>query len=278
MKSGPRTAAGRRSPWRRPRPRPPGRPGAGRAGMQISTSSVALLVLLGEQASRSALRRALLLAWRARGRACAPTPARARAALLARRLLLLLLRQPLLLLLEPGRVVALPGDALRRGRARGSSRRRCRGSSGRGSRRRRCPEYSCRCRSSQATDSASRWLVGSSRSSRSGCCEQQLAQGDAPALAAGEGRHVGVARRAAHGVHGDLELAVEVPGVGGARSRPGPRPARRAASPSRRARALAEPRVDLLEPARAGPPSRRRPPRRCRGRPGSGRGRGSCGR
>ena len=51
--------------------------------------------------------------------------------LLALALRLLLLRQTLLLLLEPGGVVALPRDALRRDRARGSIRRRCRGSSDR---------------------------------------------------------------------------------------------------------------------------------------------------
>ena len=44
----------------------------------------------------------------------------------------LLLREALLLLLEPGGVVALERDARGRGRARGSSRRRCRGSSDRG--------------------------------------------------------------------------------------------------------------------------------------------------
>ena len=77
------------------------------------------------------------------------------------------------------------------------------------------PGYSCRVRSSQATDSASRWLVGSSSSSRSGLDEQQPAQRDAAALAAREGRDVGVARRQAQRVHGDLEGAVEVPGAGG---------------------------------------------------------------
>ena len=48
-----------------------------------------------------------------------------------------------------------------------------------------------------------------------GLLEQELAQRDAAALAAGERRHVGVRRRQAQGVHGDLEVAVEVPGVGG---------------------------------------------------------------
>ena len=48
-----------------------------------------------------------------------------------------------------------------------------------------------------------------------GLLEQQLAQRDAAALTTGEHRDVGVRRRAAQGVHGLLELGVEVPGVGG---------------------------------------------------------------
>ena len=56
--------------------------------------------------------------------------------------------------------------------------------------------------------------MGSSSSSRSGLRQQQPAQRDAAALAAGQGRDVGVARRAAQRVHGDLDVALEVPGVG----------------------------------------------------------------
>ncbi len=48
-----------------------------------------------------------------------------------------------------------------------------------------------------------------------GLLQQNLAQGDAPPLAAGELRHVGVARRQVHRVHGDFDLAVELPGVHG---------------------------------------------------------------
>ena len=77
------------------------------------------------------------------------------------------------------------------------------------------PLYSSRCLSSQATDSASRWLVGSSSSSRSGALEQQPAERDAAALAAGELGDVGVARRQAQRVHRRVEHRVEVPGVGG---------------------------------------------------------------
>ena len=45
--------------------------------------------------------------------------------------------------------------------------------------------------------------------------QQDLAEGDAPAFAAGERGDVGVAGREAHGVHGDLDAAVEVPALGG---------------------------------------------------------------
>ena len=44
--------------------------------------------------------------------------------------------------------------------------------------------------------------------------QEDAAQRDPAALAARQGRHVGVARRAAQRVHGDVERAVEVPGVG----------------------------------------------------------------
>ena len=44
--------------------------------------------------------------------------------------------------------------------------------------------------------------------------EQDLAERDAPPLAARDLRDVGVGRRQAQGVHRDLELPVELPGVG----------------------------------------------------------------
>ncbi len=43
--------------------------------------------------------------------------------------------------------------------------------------------------------------------------QQQAAERHAALLAAGERRHVGVARRQAQRVHGDLDLVVEVPEV-----------------------------------------------------------------
>ncbi len=43
--------------------------------------------------------------------------------------------------------------------------------------------------------------------------QEQAAKGDAALLTAGEVRHVGFRRRAAQGVHGELQAAVQVPGV-----------------------------------------------------------------
>ena len=48
-----------------------------------------------------------------------------------------------------------------------------------------------------------------------GLLEQELAEGHATLLAAGEDLHVGVAGGQPHGVHRDFELAVEIPGVRG---------------------------------------------------------------
>ena len=59
-----------------------------------------------------------------------------------------------------------------------------------------------------------------------GLFEQHLAQRDAAPLAAGELRHVGIARRQVHRVHGDFDLPVEFPGVVQLRSGPAPWPAR----------------------------------------------------
>ncbi len=44
--------------------------------------------------------------------------------------------------------------------------------------------------------------------------EENLAEGDATALAAGKGGGHGIGRRQPHGVHGDFNVAVELPGVG----------------------------------------------------------------
>ena len=47
-----------------------------------------------------------------------------------------------------------------------------------------------------------------------GFFEKKLAQGDSPALSAGQGAHVRVWRREAKGIHRDLDPPVQVPGVG----------------------------------------------------------------
>ena len=105
-------------------------PSRGPAGMWISTRSS--LTFCSSASSRSyAPRRAFDFAWRAFGLSAHPLElAGERAA--ARRLLLLLDGEPRLLLLEPGRSSCPRTGCPCRGRARGSSRRRCRGSSGRG--------------------------------------------------------------------------------------------------------------------------------------------------
>ena len=46
-----------------------------------------------------------------------------------------------------------------------------------------------------------------------GPLQEQAAEGDTAALAAGKGAHVGVGRRAAQRVHGDLHLVVQLPGI-----------------------------------------------------------------
>jgi hypothetical protein len=46
-----------------------------------------------------------------------------------------------------------------------------------------------------------------------GRLQEQPAERDAPAFAAGERRHLGICRRAPQRVHGELELRVDVPGV-----------------------------------------------------------------
>ena len=48
-----------------------------------------------------------------------------------------------------------------------------------------------------------------------GVAEEQAGEGHAALLAAGQGRDVGVVGRAAQGVHRDVDVAFQVPGVGG---------------------------------------------------------------
>ena len=75
------------------------------------------------------------------------------------------------------------------------------------------PGYSARCRSSQATLSASRWFVGSSSSSRSGCSSRILHRATRRRSPPESVVDVGIARRQIHRVHGDFDLPVELPGV-----------------------------------------------------------------
>ena len=76
-----------------------------------------------------------------------------------------------------------PTGCRSRGRARGSSPRRCRGSSGRASPRRRCRGTPAGGVRATRPISASRWFVGSSSSKQIGLAEQQAAQRDPAALA-----------------------------------------------------------------------------------------------
>ncbi len=76
------------------------------------------------------------------------------------------------------------------------------------------PLYSARCCSSQATDSASRWLVGSSRRRRSGP-RAGGARGRRGASRRRTGRRRTRRRAAAQGVHRLVELLVDAPAVDG---------------------------------------------------------------
>ena len=94
--------------------------------------SLALLAAPRRAAPRSAARRALLLAWRARGDVAHPLELALRACAARADSAFSSCSRRFCFCSSQRRVVALPRDARRRGRARGSSRRRCRGSSGRG--------------------------------------------------------------------------------------------------------------------------------------------------
>ena len=101
-----------------------------------------------------------------------------------------------------------------------------------------------------------------------GRAQQQPAERDAAALAAGELGDVGVGGREPQRVHRRVELGVEVPGVGGV-------------DPLLQARELVGGLVgvvggELVEAVEQRARSRRRPPRRCRARPWTRRAAGSC--
>ena len=179
------------------RPRRRGRRGAGRAGSRSAASPARFSADSASATSCSyAVMRALPLAWRARGAMRIHSSSRAS---VRRRVSSTFssCASRCVLLLEPARVVALPRDAVRRGRARGSSPRRCRGSSGRASPRRRCrgtPAGAVR-----ATRPIRRRGGSSARRAAAGraSTSSKPAQRDPAALTTGQLRDVGVGRRAA---------------------------------------------------------------------------------
>ncbi len=75
------------------------------------------------------------------------------------------------------------------------------------------PWYSWRCRSSQATELGVEVVGRLVEEQDVGFHEQQPGQGDAAPLSAREHRDGRFGRRATQGLHGDLEVVVEVPGV-----------------------------------------------------------------
>ena len=262
-RAGRRSAAGRRSPCARPRPRRPRRPAAARPGCGSGRSSRWTLRSSAEQLL-VALRRALVLPRRALGDRRDPLQL-ALERPPAGRLGLLLVRQPLLLLLQPGRVVALEGDAAAAVELQD-------------------PAGDVVEEVAVVGDGDDRALVvaaGGARARpptrrRGGWSARRAAAGRAGAAAAGTGRRGGARRResvvtsasrrrAAQRVHGDLERGVEVPGVDGVdlllqarRTRP-----RSSVGVSWSASSLKR----SSSVARARP----RPPRRCRARPWSRR-------
>ena len=133
---------------------------------------------------------------------------------LARRLGLLLEGQPLLLLLQPGGVVPLPGDALAAVELEDPAGHVVEevavvgdGDDGAGI----VGEEVL-----QPGDGLGVEVVGGLvEQQQVGALEEQAAEGHPAALAARELVDVGVRRRQPQGVHGDLQRAVELPGVGG---------------------------------------------------------------
>ena len=111
-----------------------------------------------------------------------------------------------------------------------------------------------------------------------GAFEQGLAERDPALLAAGEGRDVGVAGREPHGVHGDLDVAVEVPGVGRVDGVLDPGLLVEQLLHLVGVERLAELGVDLDRIGSTGPGSWRRPARRCPGRRAWGRASAPAGR
>ncbi len=155
---------------------------------------------------------------------------------LPRGLLLLLDREPLLLLLEPGGVVALPRDARAAVQLEDPARHVVEEVAVVGDR-----DDRARVLLQELLEPGDRLRVevvgGLVQQQEVGLLQQEAAERHAADLAAREGAHVRVARRAAQGVHRDLDRAVQVPAVGDLDGVLHPRLLGQAASPSRRRRA-----------------------------------------
>ena len=157
------------------------------------------------------MRRALLLACRARGELAHPLELAAEG-LLAGGLALLLLLQPSALLLEPGRVVALPRDAPAAVELEDPAGHVVEEVAvvGHG-------DDGARVLLQMPLQPGHRLRVevvgGLVQQQQVGRRQQQAAEGHPPALTARQRRHVLVARGHAQRVHGDLERALQVPGV-----------------------------------------------------------------
>ena len=157
--------------------------------------------------------RARLLVWRARGDAAIHSCSAAKRPL-AGTFLFLLLRQTLALLLQPGGVVAFvrvaaaaldlqdpAGDVVQEVTVMGDQHDRA--------------GIIVQC-SLQPSDAFGVQVVGRLvEQQQVGLFQQQPAEGDAPALAAGKRRDAGFGRRAAQRVQRDVDLAIQLPAIAG---------------------------------------------------------------
>ena len=174
--------------------------------------------------------RALLLAWRARGDMRIHSSSRVQRALAGGRLLLLAL-EALALLVEPGGVVALEGDAAAAVELEDPAGDVVEEVAVVGD-----GDDRARVLLQMPFEPGDRLGVevvgGLVEQQQVGLLQQQPAEGDAAPLAAGEGGDVGVARRQAQRVHGDLELCGRAPRRWRRRCGPAASPAARAACSS----------------------------------------------
>ena len=152
------------------------------------------------------------MAWRARGDIRTHSSSRCERAL-ARRLGLLLQGQALLLLLQPGGVVALPGDPLAAVELQDPAGDVVEEVAVVGD-----GDHGAGVVGEEVLQPGDRLGVevvgGLVEQQQVRALEEQPAERHPAALAARERGHLGVRRRQAQGVHGDLQRAVELPGVG----------------------------------------------------------------